>query len=187
MRKLEKWQVLSTKVLLEDLPWLRVLADEVRLPDGREISNYLRLETPNYVSIAPVTQDGQFILVQSYKHGVGEIDIQTPAGYIEPEESPILAAARELLEETGFDSDRLISLGSYVLAGNRGAGKAHPFLALGCRQVQDPDSGDLEEQQVLQFSQEEILSMLMEGSFSQISTAATLSLALLRISKEIES
>lgn len=184
MRKLEKWKILRSKVLLEDLPWLRVLADHVRLPDGREIHNYLRLEMPNYVSIAPVTEDGQIILVQSYKHGVGAIDIQAPAGYIEPKEEPMAAAARELLEETGLEAGRLIPLGEYVLAGNRGAGKAHPFLALGCRQVQEPDSGDLEEQQVLSFQQEEILHMLMEGSFGQISTAATLSLALLHIAQD---
>jgi ADP-ribose pyrophosphatase len=182
MDKLEKWSIQRTSVLLEDLPWLRVLSDDIVLPDGRELHNYLRLETPNYVSIAPVTDQGEFILVRSYKHGVGDIDIQTPAGYIEPDEQPKTAATRELLEETGYEASSIISLGSYVLSGNRGAGKAHLLLALGCHKVQEPDSGDLEQQQVLSFSEEEIRQMLADGVFGQISTAATLSLALLRSS-----
>lgn len=183
MDELKKWRILRSRVLLEDLPWLRVLADDVLLPDGREVQNYLRLETPNYVSIAAVAQGGEFILVRSYKHGVGGIDIHTPAGYIEQGEAPGEAAERELLEETGHQAESLISLGSYVLAGNHGAGRAHPFLVLGCRKVQEPDSGDLEQQQLLSFTQARIREMLAADAFGQISTAATLSLALLRLAE----
>jgi ADP-ribose pyrophosphatase len=181
MTPLEKWKILDTTVLLDQLPWLRVLADRVRLPDGRIVDNYLRLETPNYVMITAISEGGDIGLIQSYKHGVQEIDFQPPAGYLEPEEDPLEGAKRELLEETGCVSEAWTTLGSFVLAGNRGAGTAYLFLAEGCRQVREPDPGDLEEQVVVWMSSEQVKEHFQEGKIRQLGSAAALGLTFSRL------
>lgn len=177
MSELKPWKTLKRETLLEKMPWMRIYSDDVELPDGRVIEGYLRLESPSFVMIVPVDRRGRIGLVRSYKRGVDGIDTQPPAGIIEADEPPLGAAKRELIEELGCTADKWQTLGAFVLGGNFGGGPAHFFLAQGCKQVQEPDSGDLEEQQVLWLSQEETMQHWIEGRFQQIASAAALGLA----------
>jgi len=172
------WRTLRSQTLLERPPWLRVLAEDVELPDGRIVEGYLRLETPDYAVIVPVDEAGRIGLIRSYKRGPDAIDLQPPAGIIEPGELPGEAARRELREETGCTADQWTGLGNYVLSGNMRGGSAHLFLATGCRQVAEPDSGDLEEQQVLWLPAGEVARIWRSGQLAQLGTAAALGLAL---------
>lgn len=171
------WKTRKTELLLDRSPWLRVHAEEVELPDGRVVEGYLRLETPDFAVVVPVAEDGRIGLIQSYKRGPDQIDLQPPAGMIERREDPLAAAKRELLEETGVEAARWRRLGRYVLAGNLRGGYAHLFLAEGCRRVAPPDSGDLEEQQVLWLKRETIEHRWRAGELAQLGSAAALGLA----------
>jgi len=177
MPELESWRTLNRNLLLDRSPWMRVYADDVELPDGRIVEGYLRLESPSYVMIVPVDRKNRIGLVRSYKRGVDAIDIQPPAGIIEVNEPPLDAARRELLEELGCTADEWHNLGVYVLGGNFGGGPAYIFLATGCEQIQAPDAGDLEEQQVLWFSLTEVEQRWMAGKFQQLGSVAALGLA----------
>ncbi len=177
MPKLEPWRTLKRNLLLDRSPWMRVYADDVELPDGRIVEGYLRLESPSYVMIVPLDRKTRIGLVRSYKRGADAIDIQPPAGIIEDDEPPLEAAKRELLEELGCTADEWHNLGAYVLGGNFGGGPAYIFLATGCEQIQAPDSGDLEEQVVLWFSQIEAERHWMAGTFQQLGSVAALGLA----------
>jgi len=179
--KHELWKITASKIVFEQEPWLRVISEDVELPDGRIVKDYLRLETPDFVMIVPVNTKDEIGLICSYKHGVRQIDIQPPAGYMDEGENPLATAKRELLEETGSVSEHWQSLGSYVIAGNRGAGMAHFFLATECIQVANPDSGDLEVQEVLWIPLVQVRQNWEEGSYAQLSTSAILGLAFARL------
>jgi len=179
--KHELWKIISSKTVFEQNPWLRVISEDVELPDGRIVEGYLRLEAPDFVMITPANQQEEIGLIRSYKHGLKSTDIQPPAGYIDKGETPLEAAKRELLEETGSLSQHWQSLGSYVIAGNRGAGKAHFFLATDCEQVAEPDPGDLEIQEVLWVPISKVREKWEKGQFSQLSSSAILGLALSRL------
>ena len=73
-----------------------------------------------------------------------DIVFDLPSGLIEDGEAPLAAAQRELLEETGYRSDRWTPLGSFVVNSNYGAGRVHAFLAVDVERVSEPNSGDLE-------------------------------------------
>ena len=176
--KLELWKILSSTTVFEQKPWLSVIAEDVELPDGRIVKDYLRLEALDFVMIVPVNKENEIGHIRSYKHGLRAIDLQPPAGYIDEGEDPLETAKRELLEETGAVSDHWESLGSYVIAGNRGAGRAHFFLATECEQVADPDPGDLEEQSVLWLPISQTRKIWEERGYPQLSTIAILGLAL---------
>ncbi len=175
---MKRWKTLKSEVVLDRSPWLRVRSEDVELPDGRVVQGYIRLETPDYVVIVPLTAEGEVVLIRSYKRGVDDIDIQPPAGMVEDGEPPLEAAQRELLEETGHRAGAWTRLGAFVLGGNFGGGTAHLFLATGCRRVAEPDSGDLEEQEVLRLPLAEVRRRLLSGGFRQLGSAAALGLAL---------
>jgi ADP-ribose pyrophosphatase len=177
MSDIKPWKTLQTRVLFEREPWLRVLADDVELPDGRVVEDYLRLEAPDFVAIVAIHASGEVAMLRCYKHGVGTVDEQLPAGYIEGGEEPLETAKRELLEETGCVADDWRALGHFVISGNRGINTAHVFLANDCRQVDSPDSGDLEEQELFWMAQDELRRRLAAGSYQQILTVACLGLA----------
>jgi ADP-ribose pyrophosphatase len=183
MPDLTPWETLKRTLALDCSPWMQVFEDDVRLPDGRIIEGYLRLETPGYVMIVPVRSDAQIGLVRSYKRGVDGVDIQPPTGILEQGENPLDAAKRELKEELGCLAETWYELGDVVLSGNYFAGYAHFFLATGCRQIAEPDSGDLEEQEVIWLPLEEARRSWSEGGFCQVGAVAALGLAFQQIEK----
>jgi ADP-ribose pyrophosphatase len=162
--------------LLDAAPWLHVWAEDVRLPDDRIIDGYLRLEMLDYVVIVALTDSGVIVL-RSYKHGPADIVTSLPAGYLEPDEEPVDAARRELLEETGHVSEQWEELGSFVVDGNRGAGTVHMFLARRAREIAAPDPGDLEETEMSLVPLDNLLEAVRGGTVSVLPMAAAVALA----------
>ena len=178
----ERWETLERRLVYEQLPWLRPFTEHVRLPDGREVHDYLQIETPGYAMIVPLDEQGRIGLVRSYKRGLDDVDVQPPAGLLDPDEAaarirPSVNCSKSWAAKPGTWQ----TLGSFILNGNYGAGWAHIFLATGCVQVQEPDAGDLEQQQVLWLTVEEVRAAWRSGAFRQIGASAAIGLALDRI------
>jgi 8-oxo-dGTP pyrophosphatase MutT (NUDIX family) len=62
------------------------------------------------VTVVPFTDDGRFVLIRQYRHAVGIVDLQFPAGGADPDEDADHAARRELEEETGYVGGELVHL-----------------------------------------------------------------------------
>lgn len=122
------WTVLSDK-LIADRRWLRVHEQSVLLPNGTRIDEFHLLESPSWVAVLPVTQTGSVILVQQYRHGLGQVSRELPAGVIDPGETPSAAAERELLEETGYVADDIVPLIELYPEPHRSTHCAHFFVA----------------------------------------------------------
>lgn len=176
---LSPWTVTARHLELDQAPRLRVWRHELRLPDGREVPDFWRVEVPDYAMMAVWTEDGRLIVERHYRHGVGGVTLSLPAGGIEPGEEPLTAAQRELMEETGHRAQEWRPLGDFVLGANGRFCKAHLFLAKGARQVAEPNSGDLEDTELLYFTRDEAIRALQGGEIAVMSCAATLALALL--------
>jgi 8-oxo-dGDP phosphatase len=96
------WQILDT-VYLHRRPWLTMRQDRVLLSNGRIIDDYYIQEFPPWVNVLAVTSDMNVVLIRQYRHGIGEVHYELPAGvHDRPGESILEAAKRELLEETGY-------------------------------------------------------------------------------------
>lgn len=111
--------------------------DRVRLepPEGGSADAFYVLDAPDWVNVVPLTDDGRVVLIRQYRVGVDEVTLEIPGGMCDPGESPDLAAARELREETGYVAREIRSLGwvhpNPAIQGNR----CHSFLATGARAV----------------------------------------------------
>lgn len=96
------WETLET-VYLHRRPWLTMRQDKVRLSNGRIIEDYYIQEHPPWVNVLAFTTGGDAVLIRQYRHGIGKVHYELPAGvHDRPEESIMQAARRELLEETGY-------------------------------------------------------------------------------------
>jgi ADP-ribose pyrophosphatase len=168
-------------MILDRGPRLRVEAHEVRLPDGRVVPDWPWVATRDYVIVLARTGEGKFLLFRQPKYGVDGLSLAPVGGYIEDNEPPLEAARRELLEETGCQAEDWTLLGSFRVDGNHGAGTAHLFLADGATIVQTPDSDDVEEQEWLWFSRDELKAALLGGEFKVLAWSATVALALLKL------
>ena len=63
---------------------------------------YNKVLTFDTAHIVPIFNDGSLLMVENYRHGVGQQLLELPGGFINPGETPTHAAGRELLEETGY-------------------------------------------------------------------------------------
>lgn len=173
------WEIVDRKVVVDSLPWLRVISEKVRLPNGVQIDEFWRVEQPAFVVIFAVTADSRVPFVTHYRHGPRVVSLDLPAGYIHERENPKEAAARELMEETGLTAEKWLKLGDYYLDGNRWCGQCHFFLATEARQVAEPNPGDLEEQTVSLIALADVRAIIEEATGIQnVSTVAAALLAL---------
>jgi len=178
---MKPWKTLSQETLLSFNKFLSVEKHTVELPDGRVINDWPWLVTPDYVNVAAITHEGNFLCFQQTKYSVAGTTLAPVGGYIEPGEDPLAAAQRELREETGYESPQWTPLGIYVVDGNRGAGKAHLFLAQDAVRVTTPNADDLEEQQLLHLSRAEVETALAAGAFKVLAWPTVMALALLHL------
>jgi len=167
------WRTLARRTLLSRPPWMEVAEERVALPDGREIDGFLSVRTRDFVAIVAVTEQDEFVLIRSYKHGPRS----------EGGEDQLAAARRELREETGYEAGEWSALGRFVVDGNYGVATEHVFLGRGARRVAEPASGDLEEMEILLVPLAEIAGRLRAGEIAQLSSAAALALGVLELSR----
>ena len=175
--RLEPWKILKSQEIFVAEPWIKLSTQQILLPDGRVVDNYYQIMLPEFTMIYAQTADGRVIIERQYKHGIGRVSLMLPAGLVNDGEAPLAAARRELLEETGYDSNNWQSMGHFVPNTNYGCGKAHLFLARDAEQVATPDSGDLEEMEIILMTPEDVTDAIFRGEIVSLSTVATIALA----------
>jgi ADP-ribose pyrophosphatase len=130
--EVKAWEILSSSPALDE-PWMKIRKDTVKLPSGKILHDYFLWESPNIATIVPLTPDNHFVLCRQYRHAVGKIMLQFPAGAIEVGETPAQAAGRELKEETGYAAPLLEPLGVISAYATKLTGWTHLFLARDAR------------------------------------------------------
>lgn len=172
------WKTLSRDLILDHSKYLQVENHTLRLPDGRVFTRWPWLVMPDYTLITAETLDGRVLVFRQTKYALDGASLALPGGYCEAGEDPLGAAQRELHEETGYQADTWISLGSYRVDGNHGAGNAHLFLARRAYLTEKVSSDDLEEQELLLFSRQQAATALARGEFKVLAWTTCLALAL---------
>ncbi len=176
--RLACWEVLGSEELFARPPWLTVHQEQVKLPSGRVVDDFYRVVLPEFVLVVPVTADGRCVMVRGYKHGARQISLSPPAGLIHAGEDPRAAAARELLEETGYTAQRWQGVGRFVADGNRQCGAMHLFLAFDAALSATPEEDETEVLEVELFTREQLLAALERGEVATLAAAAGIGLAL---------
>ena len=116
-----------------------------RSPRTRQVHDVYVLDAPDWVNIVPLTADDQVVMVRQYRHGVADLTLEVPGGMLdEGDRDPLMAARREMIEETGYDADVIDALGAThpnpAIQGNR----VHTFVARDAVRRGDPVIGRME-------------------------------------------
>jgi ADP-ribose pyrophosphatase len=171
------WRVLARRELLRRPPWLTLWAEDVRLPDGRIVKDFLTAEMPDYAAVVALTLDGRVVVERNYKHGARRVCLNLPAGYLNEGEDALAAMRRELREETGYVAENWTFLGAFANDGNRGGGRGWFYLARNARQVAAPNAGDLEDLTIELLPFADLARAALNGDVAILSIAAAIGLA----------
>lgn len=168
------WKVLTSEYLARR-PWFTVRHERLELPDGQQVPDYYVFEYPDWINITAITRDGRFVLIDQYRHGLGETDYEIPAGVSEPTDASMLAAAqRELAEETGYGGGEWQLL--TVVAPNPATQNnlTHCFLATGVERIGEQHPDPTEDLRVHLMTRREVLGLLRRNEIRQALMAAPL-------------
>ena len=143
-------------------------------PETSAEHQFYYMETGDWVNVVPVTPQNELVCIRQFRHGNEEITIEIPGGMVDPGEDPIVAAARECLEETGFEATELVSLG--VLAPNPAlfGNRLHTFVAPNVRRVADISNTATEQTEVQLIPMTQVSEFLVSGEIDHALVAATL-------------
>ena len=106
------WQHISSRYEEAGLMLFEKRIDTLRNPRNGQTFDRLVLESVDWVNVVALDADGRSLMIRQFRFGVGYNTLETPGGMVDPGEDSGTAAARELLEETGYTSEHWQYLGA---------------------------------------------------------------------------
>ncbi|HET9587202.1 MAG TPA: NUDIX hydrolase [Anaerolineales bacterium] len=175
------WKILKSNYLRNN-----VRIDTCETSDGK-ILEPLILEYGTWVTIVALTKQQEVLLIKQYRHGAGKILLELPGGAVGEGEEPIVAAKRELLEETGYTSDNIVEVGRVSPNPASHTNLMYAYLALDVEHVGDQSLDETEEIEVFPFPLDQVILMVKNGELLQSLHVSTFFFALYRLNRIVES
>ncbi len=161
MTSSQKPQVLSRRIIYES-PWVNLYVDHVRFPSGVEVREHHLIDCPRPSVLALVSDSaGRLLMVQVPRYPNGRTEWEFPAGRIDPGETIAAAAAREVLEESGYTTAGHELLYSYNPLNGSSTKVFHVVRCQALEQAGKFDRGEVSA--VRWFTQPEIWEMVRSG------------------------
>ncbi len=174
-----EWEEIKTEHIVTD-EWIDIRRSAYRFPDGSVFEPFYSYSRRDYVVIVAVDTNGDYICVRQYRQGIGRVTTEFPAGGIErnddkqygkPDEGSaedaIEAAKRELLEETGYESEDWKYMMTVPSNATIADNHAHLFVARNCHKVSGQELDDTEFLNVEIHSADELEELIASGEFAQ--------------------
>jgi ADP-ribose pyrophosphatase len=159
----ENWQTLEDK-FVSDLKIFKVRMKKRMNPQSGRISDFVMLDSSDWVNIIPVTLDNKIVMVEQYRHGTDSITLELPGGMVEPNEKFADAAMRECREETGFEGiGSAIQIGQVLPNPAFINNKCTTFLWKGCTRKFEQNLDSNEVIVIKEFTFSEVKSMIESG------------------------
>jgi len=165
-RPLHTWLRLSADIVYE----CRIFSlrrDRSRFSRDQAEHEFHVLEAPDWVNIVPLTPDDQVVMVRQFRHGIADYTLEIPGGMLDAEdESPATAARREMVEESGYDSERIEALGAIHPNPAIQANRCHSFVAYDVTPQHVPAFDSTEETEVVLVPLVEIPQLIRDGTIT---------------------
>lgn len=168
------WKVLKSENILRLGPWLSVRQECVQMPSGMQIPTWYILEFPDWINVIAITKDGKMVMEDQYRHALGETHYELVAGVVDPGETPLQAAQRELSEETGYEGGEWKLFMTLSPNPTNHNNLSYTFLATGVEKRREQHQESTEDIHVDIMEPEQVLEMLKDGEIIQALHAAPL-------------
>lgn len=166
---IKKWETVASKKLY-DLRIMEVWSNKRINPIKGTEGDYYAIHSNDWINVVAVTADNKIVMVTQYRHGNQEITIEVPGGLVDDGEAPIVSAARELKEETGFISDPLIQIGAVAPNPALFNNVTYTFLAQNAEQKFEQALDGNEDIDISLHTLEEIDQMIQSGKITHALT-----------------
>jgi 8-oxo-dGTP pyrophosphatase MutT (NUDIX family) len=178
MKEIKKWTILNSQWIINNR-WCKVRQDEVELPNGKIIDDYFVNVRPEIALVLPVTKQQEIVFVRQYRHGIEDILLELPAGTFDgQQEDSLIAARRELEEETGYIAERLIKLATIYDNPVKDTNKIHIFIALNASPFAKQNLDETEEIEVIIIPIEKVKKKISNGEICVAGTITAIFLGL---------
>lgn len=175
---LKKWRLLQSEWVVNH-QWCQVRKDSVLLPNGVIVDDFFVNVRPEIAYVFALTKNQEVVFVRQYRHGVGEILLELPAGAFNPAvESAEVGALREFTEETGYVCDSLFPLGTFYCNPVKDTNKIHLFVGLNAEFKKIPVLDITEEIEVVLVPVSEVLNKISSGEINVAGSVTGVFLAL---------
>ncbi|MBZ0296923.1 MAG: NUDIX hydrolase [Anaerolineae bacterium] len=156
-----------------DNRWVKLRQDVCELPDGRMIDDYFVLEENDVGSVFALTPDQKLVMVEQYKHGVGKLVLELPAGFFEAQTGdPVAESRREFIEETGYDAAEYHYLGKLSQSPTRMTNYIYLYLALDAFPTGTQHLDENEAITVRLLPMDEVFAKIASGEINAVATVA---------------
>ena len=143
---MKQWEKIGSEVIFEH-PRITLVEDQVRLPGGEETKYLVFAEPHDFPTIIATRTDGKILVTEEYAYPINEMLWQFPEGLADEGEDMLAAAHRELLEETGYASQKMSVIGSVLHNHRRMTARQYVVLATDT-EVRQKANTDLEEGEI---------------------------------------
>ena len=169
------WQVLGSRYEDAGLMLFEKRIDRLRNPRNGKVFERLVLESVDWVNVVALDANGRSLMIRQYRFGVGYTTLETPGGMVDPGEDSKTAAARELLEETGFASDNWSYLGAVEPNPAFHNHLCHHWLAQDVYRAQTQNLGDGESIALEFMTEEQVRAAVVSGELKHALALSALS------------
>ena len=143
--------------------WVSICEKEVSFADTHSTELYHSVVQADYVGIFAIKANGKIPIVRQFRPAVGMFTWEFPAGTLDAGDSPLQAAKRELIEETGLEIESMHQIGEYFPDTGRSSFRSFGFFAICSNEsVNKPEDGI----DVRYVTLNELLSMIKTDEFN---------------------
>ncbi len=160
---IRKWHILDSRKAA-NYKIFSIREEKAKNPRNGAVRDIVVLDFPEWISVIPITPEGEVVMVRQYRHGVREILLEIPGGLMDPQDpDPETAAKRELQEETGYTSDAVTLIGSLYPQPAVQSNRYHIFLAENALKTSETNFDEGEDLETVLVPLKKIPGMIRSG------------------------